>query len=36
MAVYRLQWIAFCRLRVKCFLRVAVLGSVHTTRDHGP
>jgi len=21
---------------VKCFLHVAVLGSVHTTRDHGP
>jgi len=29
-------WMAVCRLREKCFLRVTVLGSVDTTRDHGP
>jgi len=35
MGVCRLQMGRFCRLRVKCFLRVVVLDSVNTTRDHG-
>jgi len=30
------RWIAFRRLQVKCFLRMSVLGSVHTTGDHRP
>jgi len=28
------RWIAFCRVREKCFLQEPVLGSVHTTGDH--